>query len=358
MTPTLVKYVLRGFWYPLLLILFLFIFLVVVADVVDHLDDFMAYDLPLAFYFKYYLYVLPTVIVFLIPISVLLSALKLFRTMSISNSYIALIMGGIPLHVIVLPLVLSGLCISLGTFYLGNNIAPQTRFKKKVMQKEKFKIHKPILRGISITGPDGLIYYINEYHRSKRIIKDLMITAYSPEGKLQKRIFAGELILLEDHWEGSDIQIQPYGYDGLPLVSEQLKTLKFGKLIEPEEILFSKRDPKYLSAKQLKELSKQVPESKPRIKNSLLLDYHRKFAVAALPLVILCIAVPFGISPVREVSSKSIGTGVVISLLYYILDAIFYQIGKGQILNPWMSAWAANFCFLGLGCFFLKNTPK
>ena len=358
MPKTLFKFILFHFWSLFLLIIGIFIFLVVMADIIDQLDDFITYNLSLTDIVKYYSYVLPTVIVFLIPISVLLSTLRLFRMMSVSNGYTALIMGGIPLQMIMIPLYASTVALCFMTFVFNNQIGPETRFKKKVFQKTKLRLHRPVVKHVSVTGEDGLMYYINEYHKEDQTIIDLMITAYSPDGNLQKRIFAGKAVWQKDHWLGENVQIQPYDSRGLALSSDSFPYLKFGELINPAEILLSRKDPKFLRADQLKELSSQVPETRPRMKAELLLDYHRKFAVAMLPVIILLIAVPFGIAPVREASNKAIGVGVILCLVYYVVDALFFQLGKGLFLSPWLAAWSANFCFIIMGGVLLKKTPQ
>jgi lipopolysaccharide export system permease protein len=353
----LFSYLLKNFWSTFLLVLFSFLTLIFIVDLMDKLDDFMACGLPFKDYILYCLYTIPSVIVFCIPVSVLLAALRLLRSMSISHEYTSLIMGGIPLHTIMIPFLVSALFLSVLSFYLNDRIAPVTRFRQKVMQKEKFNLNKRYLKSINLSGKDGKKYYLNEYYKQSKKILGFMITETDAQGELLQRIFAEEMQWEEDQWRGTKVQFQPYKKDGLPDKAEVHDTYIFKNILTPDDIMVSKIDPAFMSTHYLKKLIKTIPDNKEKIKKGLQVEYYRKFSLAFLPLIFLMIAIPFGIRNEKEVSSMAIGIGVLLSLVYYLSDVLFYQAGKGLLLQPLLSVWITNALFLFAGVFLIRRVP-
>ncbi|MBN2144808.1 MAG: LptF/LptG family permease [Candidatus Aureabacteria bacterium] len=353
----LFTYLFKNFWSTFLLVLFTFLSLIFIVDLMDKLDEFMSYGLPFKDYILYCFYTIPPVIVYCLPFSVLLSALRLLHSMSLSNEYTSLIMGGISLNKIMLPFFMSAFFLSAVSFFLNDQIAPETRFRQRLMQREKFKLNQPYLKNINLTGKDGKKYYLHEYHKKEKKISGFMITETDAFGQLQQRVFAEEMIWHKDHWSGNKVQVQPYSNDGLPAKAACYETIIFKDIPKPEEILVSKVDPTFMNARLLKKLIKTIPENKEKIKKGLMVDYYRKFSLAFLPLVFLFLAIPFGITHEKEVSSKAIGAGVIVCLVYYLFDVIFYQAGKGLLISPLLSAWMSHVLFLLTGVILIRKVP-
>jgi len=271
MGKTLQWYLLKSFWSTLLIIIFTFIFLVFCADILDNLDDFISYRLPLQQYLNYYLYTIPTVFIICLPVAVLLSGMKVFRNLSVNNEYVALIMGGIPLRNMLLPVAFSALFLSCISLLVTDRVAPSTRFKRKVMQKEKFKIKRMVLKSKNLIGKDGRKYYFNEYHKKEKRITGLMITESDAADNIKLRIFAETVNWDGSRWTGQRVKFQPYRSDGIPTKPEHAVTHTFEYFPSPSEILLSRTDPKYLDLKSLKSLIKSIPakirRSKPNWKS-------------------------------------------------------------------------------------------
>jgi LPS export ABC transporter permease LptG len=351
-------YLLKSFWISLLGIVFTFIFLVFFADILDNLDDFISYDLPLSQYLRYYLFTVPTVFVICLPVAVLLSSMRLFRNLSINNEYVALIMGGIPLKKMILPIAGSAFFLSLLSFYVSDRVAPVTRFRRKVMQKEKFKIDLKVLRNRNLIGRDGRKYYLNEYHKNERRIRGLMITETDVFDRISERTFAEEVVWDGERWKAARITIQSYSPEGLPEPPRSVTDHVFTALPRPSEILLSRREPKYLDLKSLKSLIRSIPPERKKVRAPLEVDYYRKYSLAFLPFIILFVAVPFSIAPIRSASTKTLGFGIILCLVYYIVDAVFYKAGCGLLIAPPFAAWGANAIFAAIGFGLMSRVPR
>lgn len=354
----LYRYLLKKFFTTLITIILTFIFLVFFADIMDNLDDFISYNLPFSQYINYYLYTAPTVFIVCLPFAVLLSSMRLFRNMSSSNEYIALIMSGISFKKIIMPIFISSLLLSLTSFYVTDKVAPNAQFQRKVMQKDKFKVNVSIIKNINLAGRFGETYYINEYIKDEKKIKGLMVTYARPNNQIEKRVLAEEVFWENEMWKGKKIKIINYKEDGTPLIPEYKESMFFLKFFHPSEIILSKSSPNFLSVTSLKRLIKYMPSEQVKAKNGLLIDYYRKFSISFLPAIILFIAIPFSIVPDRTASSKTIGIGILISFAYYVVEAFFYQAGQGMLIHPIAAAWSANIIFIVMAGLLIRKVPK
>lgn len=348
MTKTLNIYLLKNFWQTLFLIIFTFIFLVVISDVLDHLDFLTDSKVPFIQYVMYYVYSVPYVFTICLPVAVLLAGMRLFRYLSISNEYVALIMGGISLQKMIYPIAASVVFLCFCSFYITDNIAPIANYKRSVMKQEKFKADLNTIENKTIQK-NTRVYYLKKYLINEKKINGLFVTETDNDHKILLRIFADEVFWINETWVSHNVKIQYFKNNEILDKSVILDNYEFHGLFEPGELLISKTNSDYMTTKTLRRLIKKTPESNIKLKIQLLIDYYRKFSFSFVPFTLLIIAIPFSIAPVRTSSTKNISFGIVLALLYYIVDTLFCQAGKGMIIPPVFAAWMANIIFLSIG---------
>ena len=354
MTGTLNMYLLKSFWATFLLIVGVFLGLFIVADVLEHMDNYMRYNVPFTHYLTYYLLFIPSVLSICFPVATMLAGMRLFRELSISNEYVALIMGGVSLWRILKPVILSAVLLCIASYFIGDYLAPQSTLKRVIMKNEKLKTHVVKILNRTLTGNKGQTVYVTEYDKQQRKIKGLMVIEYN-KNKSVRRSFIEEANWKNNQWEGRNVREQNYSKEGKPLKPEFFRLKHFPELFHPSELILSRNDSDYLTSEDILGFMNSLPESKKKQKISLLVDYYKRFSLCWVPLVLLLIAIPCAIAPVRSVASKTLGFGILICLGYYILDTFFTQAGKGMVLDPLYASWMANFLFGIMGFFLISR---
>ena len=354
MIKTLNAYLLKSFWTTFLLIVGVFLGLVIVADVLEHMDNFMQYKVPFRHYLTYYALFIPSVLSLCLPVATILAGMRLFRELSISNEYVALIMGGISLWKILKPIILSAILLCVASYFVGDYLSPQLSLKRVIMKNEKFKTHVVKILNRTLIGHEGQTVYVNEYDKPQRKIKGLMVIEYDGN-KILRRSFAEEADWKNNQWEGINVREQNYSNEGNPLKMKVTPAKSFPGLFHPTELILSRNESDYLTSEEILSFMNSLPESKKKQKISLLVDYYKRFAFCWVPLVLLLIAIPCAIAPVRSVTSKTLGFGILICLGYYILDALFTQAGKGMLMDPLYASWMANVLFCSMGIFLMAR---
>ena len=107
------KYIFGQFMVPFIYALFTFSLLFVIADLFDHLSDFIDARTPLLEVFRYYLFVMPSLLVYIVPISLLLGLLYSLWQLSRHSELTALRASGISFYRITVPILLVGIVASI-----------------------------------------------------------------------------------------------------------------------------------------------------------------------------------------------------------------------------------------------------
>ena len=119
------EYILRelGRYFSLFLGLFVFIYLLI--DVLDRVDNFIEYKSTLAEVGLYFLCKLPMIVLQMSAVSLMLSVIVTLCLLNRHNEFTALKASGISAFRLTLPLVLIGLFISLVNFTLSEGVIPK-----------------------------------------------------------------------------------------------------------------------------------------------------------------------------------------------------------------------------------------
>ena len=331
-----------------------FLGLVIVADVLEHMDDFMEYKVPFTQYLTYYSLFIPSVLSICLPVATMLAGMRLFRQLSISNEYVALIMGGISLWRILKPVLLSSVLLCIASYFIADYLAPQSSLRRSLMRKEKFKSNTSRIMNRTLTGHKGQTVYISEYDKQQKKIKGLMVVEYD-KNRILRRSFAEEADWVNNQWEGKNVQEQNFTKEEKALKPEFVPIKSFPGLFHPSELILSRNDSDFLTSEDIWSFMNSLPESHKKQRTSLLVDYYKRFSFCWVPLVLVLVAIPCAIAPVRSVATKTLGFGILICLGYYILDTFFTQAGKGMVLDPLYATWMANVLFCAMGCFLISK---
>ncbi len=102
------KYILRSLFVPTAYCLLTFCMLFVLFDLFDHLSDFIDAQTPFLQIVRYYFYILPAMLVFIVPISLLLGLLYGLWQLSKNNELTAMRASGVSLMRLTIPIMLAG----------------------------------------------------------------------------------------------------------------------------------------------------------------------------------------------------------------------------------------------------------
>lgn len=356
------RYVLEHFWSLFLFFFAAFIFLFVIVDLFDKLDDLLQYEITWAGIFLYYLYYVPEAIVLTIPVAVLLASVSFFRKLASSNEYVAMVGGGFSLKDMLFPIVLSVLVLSLVSFIIDNVLIPRAYFHKKKIEAEKFvkkdSLHKKVLSRIRVLGKERQLVYMETYSVRDMTAEGITVIEKTEDSPIERKIMAEKARWNGHEWIFETVKVFDMRSGYIDEKTMSYPTLMVDIGIKPDDFIISRKNHRVMTLGELQSFSKKISDRKSPDYLELRVEYHKRFAFSFASIVILFISVPFGLMQKRGHKFLSIGIGVLIGLVYYVVQSLFWSFGRGGIVPPFIACWAANILFACAASVMLYVTPK
>ncbi len=299
---------------------------------------------------KLFLYMLPWLFTFTVPISVLTATLLTFGRLSSDNEITAMRASGISLYKLVYPLVLLGLVISLVSYELNDWILPRLRYetRKLVTQIGSKNPAAYLEAGTFIKAFKGYIVFI--YGIDKNKLTNIRI--YQPqEGRPTRTIIAqkGEM----DYIESKDaIRLklingtvdEPNPNDPNNFYKLNFKTyIMTLDLREGRDLKIDKKKSD-MSIDELKEKIKAL-KAEGVDPSPLQMEIHKKISYSFSSLIFILIGIPLALMARRGEKSIGFVLSVFVIVTFYLIQLGGEALAIKGILFPALGMWLPNIVF-------------
>jgi len=133
------RYLIRNLILPILLCTLTLIFLVIMADVFDHLSDFIKNRTPPRFLIEYYLNLCPFVFLQIIPWATFLGSMFLLVLFNTHNEILAMKAAGMGITKIIRPILFIGFLIGVVSFLVSDRLVPETYRRSQQILEERIE---------------------------------------------------------------------------------------------------------------------------------------------------------------------------------------------------------------------------
>lgn len=316
--------------------------------------------------FGYYWYATPQFIYFLIPLSVLVSALVAVGLLTKSSELVVMKACGVSLYRMAAPLFLVGVAASAILFGLGEYAVPHANQRAERLRH--------VIRGGSpqtfdvlnrkwMVGRDGNVYHYLYFDPARNELNGLSIFDLDQKSwGLARRTFATRASFKglpapeadKGVWAGVHGWVREFDVTSPRLY----RTF--------QERLLALESPQYFKT--------ELPEA-DRMTYGQLRDYiesltmsgfnavpytvslHRKIAFPFISVIMTLIAVPFAVTTGTRGALYGVGVGIVLALVYWTAVSVFAAIGSGGVIPPLLAAWSPNILF-GAAAAYLLLTAR
>jgi len=111
-------------------------------------------------------------------------------------------------------------------------------------------------------------------------------------------------------------------------------------------------DAQLMTYEQLKEFAAQMRAGGYNAM-PLMVSLQRKVAFPFVTVVMTLLAVPFAVTTGRRGALYGIGVGIVLAIIYRIMESVFAAVGAGGLLSPMLAAWTPNVLFAAAAVYLL-----
>ncbi len=349
-------YIIRGWFFYLLIMLFALTGIYVIFDFFQLLGDVVWHHAPPALVLNYYRYLLPQVVYLMLPLSILVATLVNFSLLTKTNQVTAIKAAGISLYRISLPVLVAAAMLSAGMFILGDQYLPETNQRQDALRNEiKGRPAQTYFRPDRqwIYGQSGRIYNYRFFDPDHNVFASLSVFDFDPQFRMTRRIFAARAFwephihewILEDGWvrrlRGNLVtEYKPFSVAAFPSLTERPSYFK--KDVRPSE---------QMSAIELRRYIESLRQSGFDVVR-LSVQFYRKFSYPLIAFVVALIGIPFSFSAGRKGALSGIAVSLVIAILYWSTSSLFEAMGNLSQLPPVIAAWSPDILF-GLGGVYL-----
>lgn len=306
-------------------------------------------------------YLLPSFLVFTIPMAFLLAVLLAFGRLSSDNEIVVLKACGISLTQLMPPVFVCAVIASVFAVGTGVYGVPwgNSSFKQLSYQVLKQNALSTICEKVFWDDIPGIVMYSEHYDDQCLELKGVVIhdgrnpaqpmTIFAKNGYVATAGAQSIKIVLKD---GS---IHSAGKEGAyRLIHFGEYTMSIGSPGTAKGFPLNETD---MSISELNRLIARPVAGAPS-RNKLLSELHSRFAFPFASIVFAVVALPLGIQNRRSGKSAGFTLSIAILLVYYLLMSLMRTLGEQGAVPPVVAMWIPNVVFLSLGCYLLNAASQ
>ena len=286
---------------------------------------------------------LPSLLIYILPVSVLLSVLLTVGRMSGDSEIIALRAGGVSFRRVMVPFLLFSLWVCAGTILVQEVCLPWASEELKKMGErvsgQSLIPEETFFRDDSEPGIER-IFYVKTVDQEKSLLLGVVVQEYDGEG-LRRIINAQEAFNQGGKWVFREGIIYEVGQKGqiervVRFEKEEVSTTQ-----SIEEIQKTQKSPQEMSFLELKNFI-EGEKGRGRKTEKLELILWQKTAFPFASLIFVLIGVSLGIASPRSGRALGIGLSILIVFAYYVIFSLGTTLAEGGGLSPFWGSWMAN----------------
>jgi LPS export ABC transporter permease LptF/LPS export ABC transporter permease LptG len=302
--------------------------------------------------------VLPNILIFTLPMSVLVGTATGFGQMGQDSELTAMQAAGVGTYRIILPQMLLGLFFSALTFYVAFWVAPAAakNLRDIGLRVAFYKLESPVEPRSFYTGMPGKVVYVREGDKETGQWGKIFMQWQEPGG--QVRLVTARRGRLDFSGERTELVLEDARMATLPaggaeaiargehVTLERSESMRvrddrldagrgaLAKRMQDRDLEFDE-----MGLAQLSERSNSAVD--PSARREATLALHKRLALSLSPIVFSFFGAALGLRVGRGGRSQGVLLSLGSMLLYYLLSLAGEQLGRAGTLPPAFGAWLA-----------------
>ena len=332
------------------------------------LDDFQREKLRLLDVIEYTVAITPEFLVMVLPITLLLAMLYALTNHTRYNEITAMRAAGISLWRICAPYFAAGFVLSVIYFGLNEFVVPRSidwseHIKTRYVQGPNDANTKTIFPNFGFTNARGhRAWFMSEYHlRTHEMLKPIVSWPLL-DGSTQI-LYADRASRTNGVWtfyNAAEYSRADAKAPLVPLFETNVTALAMPDFDEtPRQIQSEIKISSYQSIRNARRSDIPLadilaylqlhPDKPHKDLNWLFTKFQGRLALPWTCLVVVLVAIPFGVAPGRRNLFAGVADSIFICFAYFVIQTASISFGSGGHLTPWLAAWLPNMVFGAMG---------
>lgn len=358
------RYLLVEFFKYLVIAIFSLVAFYIVVDFISNIGAFTKHSPEISYVILYFLYKFPEIAYRVLPLSVLLSTLLTLTFFNKNNEIVAVKSSGLSMLRFFMPLILTGIIISILAFFLSNFIAVNTNILRRfVMQRYINKNTSYKISSVYRYRTKDIMIHYKKYiitaqslDSSNKIIKGVNIYVFGNNFILNKRYIAEEGYFKDKNLKLINGRLDEFKFNNKSEFSE-----KFFKSVEIPinlNLNFFKSytlKPEFLSIISLSKMLRVAKKTESGV-SYILTGFYSKLSFPIINLILILIGISVGLLLEKKGGAPIvIGISIVFAFTWWIINSIALSLGESSQLNPLLAAFMADIIFLLFGIYLMAD---
>jgi len=359
-------YVFRELFSPFLVSLLIFSMILLMGRTLRFSDLLINKGLALLDLAQLITYIFIPFLVYIIPMSVLLSVLLALGRLSVDNEITSMKSSGISLYQLIVPV---GAFSFIAFCLTGMIIIYAYPWGFASLREFAYKIARTsseigLQERVFNDSFDGMIIYVDKISVRGGSIQGIFISDRR-DPAISTTILAKEAFIESDPVA---LAINMRLYNGqFHRVSNDLETIQMGNFDTYDIVLDLKSAFGELKKKKRKYREMSLSEMLRSLKmsgmqkqelNEIKIEYHKKFAIPFASFVFGLIGIPLGIRKIRGGKSYGFTISLMVILAYYLLMLMAETLAKNSLLRPLFAMWLPNAVLGTLGLLLMRAAAR
>jgi len=355
-------YIIREISSLFLLGIMVFTLVLLMGRLIKLTDLVISRGVPLADVSQMVLCLMPSFLVFTIPMAFLLAVLLAFGRLSADNEITVIKASGISLMQLMPPVVICGVFAATLTLVASTVGVPwgNSAFKELSVAVLKQNATATVREKVFWDDIPGVVMYTEHYDEEHQKLEGVIIQ----DGRDQSRpltIFAADGFIGGDP-KRNDIRmvlsngsIHTVGKEG------EYRLVRFDEYAmtiagSGQGGVLARNELDMTVAELLSLINNPATTKSARLKFQS--ELHSRFAFPFAALVFAVVAVPLGMQNQRSGKSAGFSTSIAVLLSYYVVQSFLRTLAGKGIIPPALALWLPNIIFLGLGFYLLRMVSQ
>lgn len=350
------RYLVAKLLVPLAVCLAAFVMIYVVYDLFDTLPIFIEASTSWSGIFRYFVYLIPSVLILIVPIAMLLAVLYALSQLAKNNELTAMRASGVSLYRLLVPYAIIGFLLSLAVLYVNEEIGPEFAFRAKHFkdnEEHKERRDVNVVRNHPLKNERAdRIWLVEEFNVLTYDMKGILLTQEREDGSYEVEYTAESGQWMDEEWVFHDVSIQRYDQwsnpRGAPTTMEHM-VMHFLDETPKDFLNEIKYNHEFMSAREIA----QFVETRPNLSRETVVryrtDFHYRLAMPWTCFVATLLGIPLGSATGRKGAFFGVFMSISLFFTYYVCIMLFLAIGKKGAVDPWLAGWLPNAVFFSLG---------
>lgn len=350
------RYVMGEFWKIFITTSLGFPLLVIIIDIVDHLEKYLNRHLTVKQIALSYLYWIPDSMFLVLPAAVLFATVFSIGGFTRHAEITAAKASGISFHRMVMPIFGAAALVMMLALGLGELVPVTNARRDEILEEHKYRPGQNRFN-FAYSASEGRVYKIGNLTIERRVIDVIEIERKGSGPDYPTSIIAAHSAqwdTVAKRWTllGGTMHVVPDSVRDFAFTFDSARDARFTEA--PVELTSLPRGPDELRFAELRRFIHSLERSGANV-NELKVELSLKLALPVTCLIIALFGAPLATTTQRGGTALGIGVSLGTTILFLMLIQLTKAIGQGGIIPPYLAAWLPSLLFGSVGAVLLAK---